>query len=46
MGLDSVSTRGIEIVANTNKYLDFATTYSDYQGGIIHSSTNNDFQNA
>ena len=43
-GLDSIATGGIEIVTDTNQYIDFTTINSDYKGRITYSSTNNDFK--
>ena len=44
IGLDSIATGGIEIVTDTNQYIDFTTINSDYKGRITYSSTNNDFK--
>ena len=41
MGLDSVATGGMEIVADTNQYIDFTTTNTDYKGRITYNTTAN-----
>ena len=44
IGLDSVATGGIDIVADSNQYIDFTTTNNDFRGRVAYNTTNNDLK--
>ena len=44
MGLDSTTTGGIEICADTIQYIVFTTTNTDFKGRMIYNTTTNDLR--